>query len=372
MGIRERLERPILSHFTFEGDVLSVEPYGDGHINETFLVRTTQRRYILQRMNEEVFPDPAALMHNIQYVTEYLRAQGQETLQIVATVNGEPYLRSSMGNFRMYVFIENTVSYNLVDNPQMFENAARAFGRFQNLLSGFDARKLVEVIPHFHDTPARLSALERAVENDVSGRARGVGAEIEFFESRKLDYTKVVDALARGDVPLRVTHNDTKLNNILMDARTGEARAIIDLDTIMPGSLLYDFGDAVRFGASTALEDERDLEKVHFSLDYFRAYTVGFVGEVANSLTPTEAELLPFSALLMAEECGMRFLTDYLDGDEYFATAYDDHNLVRAHTQMRLVEDMEAQMTEMKVLTRQIVNRYQHATTNHENDHEES
>ncbi|MDD7554470.1 phosphotransferase [Schaalia hyovaginalis] len=345
--------------FALEGEIISVEPYGDGHINSTFLVTTSARRYILQGMNTDVFPDPAGLIRNIRLVTDHLRERGQETLTLVPTREGEPFLDASEEPFRVYAFIEDAVSYSRVENAEVFRNSGRAFGRFQKLLADFDASELVEVIPDFHCTPSRYAAFRRAVEEDPIGRAAGVQDEIAFFTARAPEYARLVDALAAGDLPLRVTHNDTKLNNILMDAGTGEARAIIDLDTVMPGSMLYDFGDSIRFGASTALEDEQDLSKVHFCLDYYRAYTDGFVSAVAEQMTALEAELLPVAAKLMTLECGMRFLADHLEGDTYFTTAYPEHNLVRARTQIRLVEEMEEQWEEMVRVTRETVEEYQ-------------
>ncbi len=348
----------IAGMFALEGEIISVEPYGDGHINSTFLVTTSERRYILQAMNTGIFPDAAGLIRNICLVTDHLRERDQETLTLVPTRSGESFLANAKESFRVYLFIEDTVSYSRVENAEVFRNSGRAFGHFQKLLADFDASQLVEVIPNFHSTPLRYEAFVQAVKEDPIGRAAGVEHEIEFFKARASQYGRIVDALASGELPLRVTHNDTKLNNILIDAASGEARAIIDLDTVMPGSMLYDFGDSIRFGASTALEDEKDLSKVHFCLDYYSAYTDGFVSAVAEQMTELEAELLPFAAKLMTLECGMRFLSDYLKGDTYFATAYPEHNLVRARTQIKLVEEMEEQWEQMVQVTHEIVEKY--------------
>lgn len=343
----ERL-RTVASHFPLSGEVTSIERYGDGHINTTYLVTTDKQRYILQQMNTEIFPDTPGLMRNIEEVTSFLRLQGKETLEIIHTNEGGSYDVFEQHCYRVYAFIEHTISYNLVPNGEVFSDAGAAFGEFQNYLAQFDAAKLSQTIAHFHDTPRRYANLQRAIEADNMHRVDMCMDEIAFFMDRAEQYGCIMDALADGSVPLRVTHNDTKLNNILMDATTHKPRAIIDLDTVMPGSMLFDFGDSIRFGASTALEDERDLDTVHFSTELFEAYAQGFVGEVASSITPREVELLPMSARLMTCECGMRFLTDFLQGDTYFATKYPEHNLVRTRTQRKLVQDMEKETTTMR------------------------
>lgn len=340
--------------FALEGNILSVEPYGEGHINVTQLVTTDKKRYILQKMNTRIFNQPKNLMHNICSVTEFLREKGLETLSVVPTKDGQPFFYNG-DYYRVYDFIEDTISYQRVENAQVFQNAGKAFGEFQNLLADFDASGLFEIIPRFHDTPKRFNDFVAALEKDACDRAKTCEKEIAFVLSHKDTYGKVMDALADKSMPLRVTHNDTKLNNILMDAKSGEARAVIDLDTIMPGSMLFDFGDAIRFGASTAAEDERDLDKVHFDISLFKAYAQGFCGAVATSITQRERELLPYSAYLMTIECGMRFLGDYLSGDTYFATKYADHNLVRARTQIRLAGEMEGQFAQMQAIVDEIL-----------------
>ena len=343
--------------FAIDGAIASVEPYGDGHINHTFLVVTQARRYILQRMNTAVFPDTAGLMRNIELVTDALRAQGRETLELIPTRDGATWCTVEGEPWRMYAFIEGTVSYNLVTDAAVFREAGAAFGEFQEFLAGFDASQLTEPIAHFHDTPHRFADFQAALAADPLGRAADCREEIDFYLAHADLYPRITDALADGSVPLRVTHNDTKLNNILMDAVTGKARAIIDLDTVMPGSMLYDFGDSIRFGASTALEDERDLSKVHFSTELFRAYTEGFVGKVRGSMTAREAEMLPLGAMMMTLECGMRFLADHLAGDTYFATKYPGHNLVRTRTQIALVREMEAKVDETRAIVDEIMGR---------------
>ena len=344
----------VAEQFAIIGEVKEICPYGEGHINVTYLVTTDKKRYIMQKMNTNVFPHSANLMKNICAVTEYLRAQGVETLNVVPTKDGKSFLETD-ANWRVYDFIEDTVTYQTARNKQVFANSGRAFGEFQNYLAGFDASVLSDIIPQFHDTPKRFRDFKAALEKDKCGRARDCKPEIDFILSHEKTYGIAMEGLGDGTLPLRVTHNDTKLNNILMDAKTDEARAVIDLDTVMPGSMIFDFGDSIRFGASTAAEDEKDLDKVHFSLELFRAYAEGFCGAVKKSITPREKELLPYGAYLMTIECGMRFLTDYLVGDTYFATKYEGHNLVRTRTQLKLAGEMEQSFPKMAEIISEII-----------------
>lgn len=354
MQVQDEIHK-IAHQFVCEGDILDIRPYGDGHINATYLVQTSIRRYILQRMNTSIFPDTAGLMRNIELVTTYLRELGHETLTLVPTYADDYYVEDDEGAWRMYAFIEQTMSYNLVTDENVFEAAGEAFGQFQNYLADFDASQLIEPISHFHDTPRRLETFKKAIEEDTQSRLDSAREEVDRYLAISHIAPLITDALADGSLPLRVTHNDTKLNNILMDSVTGKARAIIDLDTVMPGSMLYDFGDSIRFGASTALEDEKDLSKVHFSLPLFSAYTRGFVGAMLPSITEKELAMLPQGAQIMTFECGIRFLTDYLQGDTYFATKYPEHNLVRARTQLTLVEQMLEQEASMHEVVESIV-----------------
>lgn len=351
----------ILSHFDID-----VEPtaYGNGHINDTYIVHA-QPDYILQRINKKVFTNPPAVMENIEGVTAFLRkkiiAAGgdpeRETLNLILTKDGKPYYHHTDDEYyRMYKFITHAKSYDIVENNDQLYNAARAFGKFQNMLADYPAEKLHETIVDFHNTRVRFANFKKAVEDNLAGRRDSVKEEIQFVLDRENDCGVIVDALASGEIPLRVTHNDTKLNNVMLDETTGEGVCVIDLDTVMPGSLLYDYGDALRFGGSSGAEDEKDLSKIWFDLDKFEAFTKGFL-EVLPSITDREIALLPFSIKLMTFECGSRFLADYLNGDTYFKIHYPEHNLVRCHTQFKLVADMEAKMDEMNAIVHRIAGR---------------
>lgn len=343
----------IMKQFGIETDA-EITLYGNGHINQTYLV-PGKTRYILQRINTSIF-DPKKVMENIAAVTAYLgeqiKAAGgnplRETLTLVPTVDGLPYYTDPEGGaWRVYYFIEDSCSLDRANSPEIFASSAHAFGRFQRMLADFPADKLHEVIVKFHDTGDRLRQFREALANDAKGRAGSVRDEIDFVLSRADYVTKITDAIADGSVPLRVTHNDTKLNNVMLDPVTYAGVCVIDLDTVMPGSMLYDFGDSLRFGASTGAEDEVDLSKIEFDLSYFEAFTKAFLEEVGESITPREKELLGFSALLLTFECGIRFLADYLNGDTYFRIHREHHNLDRCRTQFKLVSDMEAKMDEM-------------------------
>ncbi len=350
----------LLHQFNVQLDDLDETPYGNGHINETFVVGV-KKRYILQKINTHVFRDPDGMMRNIVAVTEHVRARAaaegldpaRATLTLVPTVDGKSYYRAPNGNcYRLYHFIEDTVCYDLATDPSLLYQAARTFGQFQKWLRDFPAATLCEVIPHFHDTRDRFAQLKEAIAADRAGRVAEVQEEIAFALARENMTGVVLDAIAEGTVPLRVTHNDTKLNNVMLDAKTGEGVCVIDLDTVMPGSLLYDYGDALRFGASSGAEDEKDLSKIYCRMDNYEAFTRGFVETLGDTLTPREVALLPFSVRLMTYECGIRFLTDYLNGDTYFRIHYPTQNLDRCHTQFKLVADMEEKEDTMQEIVR--------------------
>ncbi len=350
--------KEILKQFNIDA---SADTYGDGHINETY--RLKDLPYLLQKINVDVFKKPEEVMENIENVTEHLRkkivAAGgdpeRETLTVIKTADGKNcYKVDEKHVYRVYKFIAGAMSYNKVTEPKQFYDAARAFGKFQNMLADFPAEKLHETIVNFHNTPQRVNQLLDAIKNDAAGRAESVKAEIDFALQRAGEMDAVLKAMDEGLVPLRVTHNDTKLNNVMFDTKTGEPICVVDLDTVMPGSMLFDYGDALRFGASTADEDEKDLSKVWFDLELFKQFSMGYIEEMKEVITPTELELMPFSAKLITYEQGIRFLTDYLNGDVYYKLHYPEQNLDRARTQLKLVADMESKMDEMKQIIKDL------------------
>ena len=341
----------ILRGFQLDAEPVSCAPYGCGHINATYLAVTASgRRYILQKINHHTFRDVAGLMENITAVTEFLRTKTDDprsVLTLVRTHEGASYLHAQEGYWRVYNFVEDTLCLQLPETDEDFYQSAVGFGTFQQLLADFPAEKLHETIPNFHNTPDRYRAFLDVLNRDPMGRAAQVQPEIDFALARQAEMAALQAALTAGELPLRVTHNDTKLNNVLLDAKTRKALCVIDLDTVMPGSSLYDFGDSIRFGAATAAEDERDLSKMELSLERFRAFTRGYIRACPN-LTQKEVELLPLGAKAMTMECGVRFLTDYLDGDHYFAVHRAGQNLDRARTQFKLAADMEKKWSDMQ------------------------
>ncbi len=355
--------KAITEQFAVKGNFVSGVPYGNGHINSTKYVITEddcgKHEYILQRINKNVFKDPAALMENYVGVTEFLRANIEarggdplrETINVIRTHDGESFYVDDEGNYwRMLIFVVDSMSYDKVERPELFYDSAVAFGNFQYLLKNYPAETLHETIVNFHNTPDRIRQFKEALAADAMGRAKDVKAEIDFVLSRE-EFAKTLEvAHAEGRLPLRVTHNDTKLNNILFDKNTGKSVCIIDLDTIMPGYSVNDFGDSIRFGATTALEDEADLSKVNFDIGLYELYVKGFIEGAKGGLTDSELDLLPIGAIMMTFECGSRFLADYLNGDTYFRTSRLGHNLDRARNQFKLVSDMEAQLDAMKAI----------------------
>lgn len=345
--------------FAPEGIVGRPESFGGGHINDTYLFVPAGRgdlRYVLQRINKVAFPRPEQVMENMLRVTDHLRFKiaqrggdpARETLQLLKTDSGAFFAVDRYGDFwRAYSFISDSVSYDRSGDEAVFRESGRAFGRFLSMLDDFDVSSLHETIERFHDTPKRFRDFREAVARDAAGRACGVRDIIDAALGYEAFSSTLTDGLASGRLPLRVTHNDTKLNNVLIDTKTHKALCVIDLDTVMPGLSAYDFGDAIRYGASTAAEDERDLDKVHFSLPLYRAYAEGYLGEVRDSLTPNELQSLPVGAKMMTLECLIRFLADYLNGDVYFKTEYPEHNLTRAKTQLKLLREMDAHWDEM-------------------------
>jgi Ser/Thr protein kinase RdoA (MazF antagonist) len=362
----------IANHFRFDGQFAGVSSYGDGHINDTYAARFRNpggslHRYLLQRINTNVFKNPIELMQNIERVTEHLQrkivAAGgdptRETLTLIPTTEGGFLYQTVEGDYwRAFLFIEDARTFNNPVNSKHIYSAARTLGIFQKNLADFPAEALHETVPNFHHTQKRFETFIKAVELDSHNRASQVKDEIHFVQSRSDETSILTDLLARGELPLRITHNDTKLNNVLIDDKSGEGICLIDLDTVMPGLSLYDFGEAVRAGAALAAEDETELSKAGFSLEIFEQLARGYLEAAQDFLTPAEIEYLPFAAQLMTFEDGMRFLTDYLSGDVYFKIQREHHNLDRCRTQFRMVLALETRYDEMKT----IIRKYSHGT----------
>ena len=359
--VTQELLRQAAAAFAFDRPAGEAERFGAGHINDTFAVWAADRskRWILQRINTDTFTDPAGLMENVTGVTAYLRRQiierggdpDRETLNVIPTLDGKPYYTDTEGGaWRAYIFVEGTVCLQKVENERDFYTVAETFGNFQNQLAGYPAATLHETIARFHDTPNRYANFEKALAADVMGRAREIGPEIAFIRAREADCHVLMDQLAAGVLPLRVTHNDTKLNNVLIDQATGKGICVIDLDTVMPGLSAYDFGDSIRFGANDCAEDEPDQSKVHFSLHLYEVFARGYLAAAGSAMTEAERRSLPWGAKLMTLECGIRFLTDYLEGDHYFKISRPAQNLDRARTQFTLVQGMEREFDAMTQL----------------------
>ncbi len=347
----------IAHQFALDSEPVSCEHFGAGHINQTYLVTTASgRRYILQKINHVAFKDVDGLMENIAAVTDYLskRADDPRTVMHLAhTKDGKTYIHNSDDTYwRVLDYVEDSICLQAPETPADFYESAVAFGNFQQQLKDFPAATLHESIPNFHNTPDRYRIFKETLARDPMGRAAECQKEIEFVLSEEADGRVLVDMLNEGKLPLRVTHNDTKLNNVMLDASTRKALCVIDLDTVMPGLSLYDFGDSIRFGAATAAEDEQDLSKMEMDLDLFRIFTEGFL-KACPGLTDNEREMLPMGAKLMTLECGVRFLTDYLDGDHYFAIHREKQNLDRARTQFKLVADMEKKWEQMHQIVKE-------------------
>lgn len=343
--------------FDWDGEAVSAQRYGNGHINLTYLVVTDAgKRYILQRVNDNVFRDPEALMGNITAVTTHLQkmaADPRGAVKLIPTKDGRQWFYDRDGAvWRAMGFVEGSICLEQAASSDDFRESAVAFGGFQRMLGDFPAHTLAETIPYFHHTPRRFAALHQAIKDDAMGRAGDVRREIDFAMQREAYAAKLVNLQQSGDLPLRVTHNDTKLNNVLFDSRTRKALCVIDLDTVMPGLAVNDYGDSIRFGASTAAEDETDLERVEMSMELFEAYTQGFLWACGDELTDCEVDCLCDGAKMMTLECGVRFLTDYLAGDTYFRIHRPEHNLERCRTQFKLAADMEGKWDEMKAAVR--------------------
>jgi aminoglycoside phosphotransferase (APT) family kinase protein len=358
--------RSISNRFAILGDYLDAAPYGTGHINDTYCATYNQGgtlvRYIHQRINHAIFKDPAALMENIGRVTEHLRRKlagqpdaSRRALTLIPTRDGRMFFQDEGGNhWRTYLFIEGSRTYDVVESVTQAYQAAKAFGKFQEMLADLPEPPLRMTIPGFHDTPARFAALERAVEADVVGRRRLAMPEIDFVMRRKPMAGVLLDLQRQGEIPERITHNDTKLNNVMLDDATHEGVCVIDLDTVMPGLALYDFGDMVRTTTNAALEDERDLSKVQMLFPMYEGLVRGYLSAAGHFLNKAEKQHLAFSGKLITFEIGIRFLTDFLAGDVYFKVHREGHNLDRCRTQFKLVESIEAQEAAMEEIARQL------------------
>ena len=351
--VTEPILRAAANAFDFGGPVVcDARHYGEGHINDTFVIwrEDHSKRFILQRINTDTFTDPVGLMDNICGVTRHLREKilaaggdpARETLNVIPTLSGAAFhLDAEGGAWRAYDFVEDTICLQQVGSEADFRTVAETLGKFQNQLADYPASTLHETIARFHDTPNRYANFEKALAADALGRAKDIAPEVAFIHAREKDCHTLLDLLAAGEIPLRVTHNDTKINNVLIDAATGKGICVIDLDTVMPGLSAYDFGDSIRTGANDCAEDEPDQSKVHFDLHLYEVFAKGYLSTPGASMSPAEKKSLAWGAKLMTLECGIRFLTDYLEGDHYFHTARPDHNLDRARTQFTLVRQME-------------------------------
>lgn len=359
----------VIKHFNVKGEYVDAIPYGCGHINDSYAVTMNDDgniyRLFVQRINHHIFTDVESLMNNIEYVTSYIKSELKkenkddlkECLTLIKTLDNKNYYYDEINDmyYRIYVFIEDTITYQIVSNNEVFYECGKSFGKFQHYLACCDPSFIKDSIKDFHNTPKRYNDFIKACELDKIKRLDLVKAEVEFVKVRFNDCHIIYDKLINKELPIRITHNDTKLNNILMDPISNKGICVVDLDTIMQGSVLYDIGDSLRFGCNTAPEDETDLDLVHFDESLFKSYVKGFLEETIDSLTKEEIELIPFSAKLMTFECGIRFLTDYLDGDNYFKIKHPNHNLDRARTQFKLVLEIEQKMPILKSIVKELL-----------------
>jgi hypothetical protein len=359
--------KEIFECFTADGTFLTGEPYGSGHIHDTFLVETKENdkdNYILQRLNNKIFKNIPDLQQNIERVTVHLRNKlmeipgsdiKRECLILIPSVDGKTWITDKAGNFwRMYIFISNHRSYNIVDSPGKAIEGGKAIGRFQAMLADMPGEPLHETIPKFHDIENRLQIFENTIKEDPVGRVASLSWEIDQYRSRGEEMKTILKLGREGKIPLRITHNDTKFNNILLD-ENDKALCVIDLDTVMPGYVHYDFGDAIRTVTNTAAEDEKDLTKIRMDISLFRAYASGYLSETGSTLNNVEKEYLAFAPKLITYTIGIRFLTDYIDGDNYFKIHHEYHNLQRTRAQLKLVMSMEEQYGEMQKIIGELV-----------------
>lgn len=368
MAISKETLKIVLEKFSLNDNIVEIEEMKSGHINDTLIVSVKEddlniKKYTVQRINIKLFKDYKELMNNISLVTEHIRKKMLEEnknpdrycLNFIKTNEGLSYVLNGNDVYRCYEFIYDSLTYNILDNSQVFYKASVAFANFAKYLDDFDVDKIYDVIPKFHDTQNRFKDFENALENAIPERKENAKEEIKFAIETSYVKDIILSSIRTGSVPLRVTHNDTKLNNVLIDKNTNEALAVIDLDTVMKGSILYDFGDSIRFGCNSEAEDEPNTDKVHFKIDYFREYVKGYIEVLGDKLTKREIELLHLSGIVMTYECGIRFLGDYLSGDTYFKTSREGQNLDRARTQFKLVKEMLEYQTQLRDIVREIV-----------------
>lgn len=358
--------KELVKQFDIKGKVVALSTFGNGHINDTYALTYKDDsgelcRYILQRINHNVFKNVQGLMNNVVMVCDFVKNKvlerggdtSKECLNIINTIDGNSYFKNDDGSFwRCMVLIEDTEAYENAINGDVFEMTGKAFGQFICMLEDFPVDKICEVIPNFHNTLDRYNKFKIALKENTSKRKRDCKEEVEFALDCEKYVDKIVKMLERGEIPTRVTHNDTKINNLLIDRNTGKSVCVIDLDTIMKGSILYDFGDGIRSGCNTAMEDEKNLDIVHFDMEMFECFTKGFVAGAGCSLTQIEKDNLVYGAMLITFECGIRFLTDFLNGDIYFKTSYPEHNLIRCRTQFKLVREMMERKNEMESIVK--------------------
>ena len=365
MNISMQAIADIAKIFAIPGELTALDQIGNGNINQTYDVTMTEQgipaRYVFQRLNTFVFKQPVQIMENISRITAHcekkLLAMGESrdrVMHFLARENGENYYIDGDAFWRVCEFVPESVAYNASDDPEILCAAGRAFGQFQTMLADFDAALLYETIPNFHNTTARFATLDAHVAEDICGRVDSVRDILQALQEMRAEALSLCDMLERGELPLRVTHNDTKINNVLFDANTSKEKTVIDLDTVMPGLVAYDFGDALRFAGNRAAEDEPDLSLVGFDMSRFCAFAKGFVGEVGASLTENERNTLAQGVFSITVEQVVRFLDDYICGDTYFKTLYPGHNLVRARCQLRLAQDIRAHMEEMTAAVERI------------------
>lgn len=361
--------KKICEQFLFEGKFKNIEPYGDGHINDTYKVTYVDEyeeptHYILQRVNHVIFKQTQELMENVENVTSYLKdmiaeeenENEYEILSLVKTKEKKSYYIDGENYWRSFVFVEEATGYTFAKDNYMLYEAGKAFGQFQKMLKDYPVENLYETIKDFHHTTNRYKKLKEVIEKDSVHRRKECEKEIEFALARELFAGTIIQGIQKGEIPLRVTHNDTKLNNVLLDNKTGHGRCVIDLDTVMPGSALYDYGDAIRSCGSTVAEDEEDISLLRFDVERYDAYTKGYLEALGEDLTKEEIERLPEGAIIMTLECGVRFLTDFLSGDTYFKVHKENHNLIRAKNQFAFVSEMEKHIEDMRNIVKKYIN----------------